>query len=411
MGTARRAPTIDNDGITKIMTDQTPPPCDLPPQRNTPNLRQLLLWLGLAAVLLALVWQTGGLHMVLLYLIGLALGFAFLHSAFGFAGAYRRFILDRDARLVNGQLLLLALTGILFAPLFAQGEWMGLELSPASAPVSVSVAIGAFMFGIGMQLSGGCGSGTLFALGSGNLRMGIVLLAFCGGAFWGSLDLYKWEALPGVDEIVLGDQLGWFGATLLQIAALALIWLMVRRAAREQPAQPVRRYHLWRGPWPLWAGITAIALLSVLTLLIAGHPWSITWAFSLWAAKAAALLGWNPASSDFWQGDFQTYALAHSVLQDETSVMDFGAMLGAAIAASLAGKMRMNLNFAWRPVLAALLGGLAMGYGARLAYGCNIGALYSGIASTSVHGWLWLAAALPGVWIGVKLRPLFNLQR
>lgn len=393
------------------MTNQPPPLCDSPHQQNTASIRHILLWTGLAGALLGPVWQAGGPRMVSLYLISLGLGFAFLHSAFGFAGAYRRFILDRDARLINGQLSLLALTGILFAPLLAQGELLGVELSPASAPVSVSVAVGAFMFGIGMQLAGGCGSGTLFALGSGNLRMGVVLLAFCGGAFWGSLDLYAWEKLPGAGEIVLGNRLGWLGATLLQVAVLALIWLAVRHAAREQPAQPVRRYHLWRGPWPLWAGIMAIALLSVLTLLIAGHPWSITWAFSLWAAKAAVLLGWDPASSDFWQGDFQAYALARSVLQDETSVMDFGAMLGAAVAASLAGKMQMNLNFAWRPVIAALLGGLAMGYGARLAYGCNIGALYSGIASTSVHGWLWLAAALPGVWVGVKLRPLFNLAR
>jgi len=29
-----------------------------------------------------------------------------------------------------------------------------------------------------------------------------------------------------------------------------------------------------------------------------------------------------------------------------------------------------------------------LGYGARLAYGCNIGAYFSGIASASVHGWL-----------------------
>lgn len=244
------------------MTNQPPPFCDLPLQQDALNIRQVLFWLGLAAALLGLVWQAGGLHMASLYLIGLALGFAFLHSAFGFAGAYRRFILDRDARLINGQLLLLALTGILFAPLLAQGELFGVPLSPASAPISVSVAIGAFMFGIGMQLAGGCGSGTLFALGSGNLRMGVVLLAFCGGAFWGSLDLYKWEELPGMDEIVLGDQLGWFSATLLQVAVLALIWLAVRRAAREQPAQPVRYYHLWRGPWPLWIGITAITTIK-----------------------------------------------------------------------------------------------------------------------------------------------------
>ena len=51
-----------------------------------------------------------------------------------------------------------------------------------------------------------------------------------------------------------------------------------------------------------------------------------------------------------------------------------------------------------------------MGYGARIAFGCNIGAFFSGIISTSLHGWLWIALALPGTWLGVKLRPFFGLS-
>jgi hypothetical protein len=61
-------------------------------------------------------------------------------------------------------------------------------------------------------------------------------------------------------------------------------------------------------------------------------------------------------------------------------------------------------------LLAAILGGLLMGYGARLAFGCNIGAFFSGVASFSLHGWLWIVFALLGTWIGVKLRPLFGLS-
>ena len=51
-----------------------------------------------------------------------------------------------------------------------------------------------------------------------------------------------------------------------------------------------------------------------------------------------------------------------------------------------------------------------MGYGARLAFGCNIGAFFSGVASTSLHGWLWIVCALGGTWAGVYLRPLFGLR-
>lgn len=61
------------------------------------------------------------------------------------------------------------------------------------------------------------------------------------------------------------------------------------------------------------------------------------------------------------------------------------------------------------PLLPARAGGLLMGYGSRIAYGCNIGAFVSSISSTSLHGWLWILLALPGNWIGVKVRQRLNL--
>jgi uncharacterized membrane protein YedE/YeeE len=60
-------------------------------------------------------------------------------------------------------------------------------------------------------------------------------------------------------------------------------------------------------------------------------------------------------------------------------------------------------------VAASLLGGLLMGYGAWLSFGCNVGAYLAGIASTSLHGWLWIAFALLGSALGVRLRPRFGL--
>jgi hypothetical protein len=67
------------------------------------------------------------------------------------------------------------------------------------------------------------------------------------------------------------------------------------------------------------------------------------------------------------------------------------------------GGFRLRYRIPARAALTALAGGLAMGYGARIAYGCNVGAFFSGVASTSLHGWLWIAAALPGSWLGVRL--------
>jgi uncharacterized protein len=52
-----------------------------------------------------------------------------------------------------------------------------------------------------------------------------------------------------------------------------------------------------------------------------------------------------------------------------------------------------------------------MGWGARLGFGCNIGAFVGGVASGSLHGWLWFLAALPDCLVGIRLRPLFGLSR
>jgi uncharacterized membrane protein YedE/YeeE len=153
-----------------------------------------------------------------------------------------------------------------------------------------------------------------------------------------------------------------------------------------------------------------LAALNVVTLLLAGHPWSITYGFGLWGAKIAAGLGVPVADWEFWTWPEQAQALDSTVLADITSVMDFGILLGAAVAAGLAGKFAPKAALPFRSALAAAIGGLLMGYGARLSFGCNIGALFSGIASGSLHGWLWFAAAFAGSWVGIYARPLFGLD-
>ena len=58
----------------------------------------------------------------------------------------------------------------------------------------------------------------------------------------------------------------------------------------------------------------------------------------------------------------------------------------------------------------AAAGGLLMGYGARLAYGCNIGAFLGGLTSGSLHGLWWLAWAVAGTWAGLRLRQALRLD-
>jgi uncharacterized membrane protein YedE/YeeE len=153
-----------------------------------------------------------------------------------------------------------------------------------------------------------------------------------------------------------------------------------------------------------------LAVVNIATLLLAGRPWGVTSAFALWGAKMAAAAGVPVETWPYWKVPVQSAALQASVLADVTSVMNVGIMLGALMAALLAGRFSPLWRIPARSLAAALIGGLLLGYGARVAYGCNIGAYFSGIASGSLHGWLWLPAAFAGNILGTSLRPAFGLS-
>ena len=367
----------------------------------------LLLALGSAAALLLRILDFGSTK-ALLFLLGIAMGVTLYHAAFGFTGAYRRALADRDLSGITAQALMLGLAMVLFAPVLAEGEIFGHGVVGAVAPVNVGMVFGAFLFGIGMQLAGGCASGTLFTVGGGSLRMVLVLLAFAGGCFWASLDLGWWQDLPGIGAVSLAEEIGPWAAVAAQLAILALILIVLRSLGlrNKRPlwwAGGFTWRALLRGPWPLLLAGILLALFNLATLLIAGHPWSVTWGFTLWGAKAAVLLGWDPATAPFWVGGFQERALGRPVLADTTSVMNIGIVVGALAAAAVAGKVRPSARIPLPAVFSALLGGLLLGYGARLAYGCNIGAFFSGVASTSLHGWAWIVAAGIGNVVGLCL--------
>jgi uncharacterized membrane protein YedE/YeeE len=59
-------------------------------------------------------------------------------------------------------------------------------------------------------------------------------------------------------------------------------------------------------------------------------------------------------------------------------------------------------------LFAAAIGGILMGIGARLGFGCNIGAFLAGTASGSVHGWIWFAMAMAGSALGIRFRARFG---
>ncbi len=379
--------------------------------------------LSFMALLAALIWLEAPVNRVWLFLTGAGLGIALYHAAFGFTSGWRNFVVRRRSGGIRAQMLLLAIGSLLIVPVLGMAGQFGLTgISGTLAPVGTSLVVGSFMFGFGMQLGGGCGSGTLFTVGAGNARMVITLLMFIVGSVIGTMQLPWWLDQPGFDPVNLITTLGMVPALVVQLAVLAVLgwWFMSieRRHHGSVERAVVRRPEggwlatLVKGRWPLVWGAVALAVLNLVTLLLAGYPWGITFAFGLWGAKILGALGVNMSQWEFWTWPYPALALQDSLLVNVVSVMDFGLVLGAMLAAGLAGRYNRASRkpLALRSVAAAVIGGLCMGYGARLGFGCNIGAMFSGIASASLHGWIWFACAFVGSMLGIRLRPRFGLE-
>jgi uncharacterized membrane protein YedE/YeeE len=367
------------------------------PRRDWPFLVAAVL---ATAVLVALVVLDGQLASAALLVLGFGLGAAFLTFEFSFTAAWRRFLVSGEAGGLIGALLLIAVAATVIVPVAALVPGFG----GAIAPIGPSLLVGAFVFGIGMQLANGCGSGTLYTAGGGSGRMLITLAFFITGSVVGSLHLPAMLDLGGIDPVLASAYFGAWGGlavTLLSIAAVAALVAVIaaRRGANFLPKRTIV------------IGAFVIGALAIGVFLAGRHPWSVTFGFTVWGGKIATLLGFDLSTSAFWQWPGPKRALAESVLTDTSSLTDFGMIFGAMAAAALAKPFART---PWPPLaslLAAAVGGLLMGWGARIGFGCNIGAFFGGVASGSLHGWIWFAAALAGSAIGIRLRPLFGLSR
>lgn len=351
----------------------------------------LLLLAGLAATALF-----AGARFGLVLAIGLGFGLVLEGLRFGFAGPWRAMIERRDPGGILAQLLSIALVAAVALPLLAGNPD---ELIGAQGRIGWAMVGGAFVFGAAMQVVLGCGSGTLVNAGSGNAVALVALPLFCVGSLLGSIHLNWWTELGALPPIVLSGGAG-LGLTLAALAAVAVLVL-----ARAAPGtRRIQRHHL--------LAAVLLAGLAIGNLVVAGQPWGVVYGLGLWAAKGAVALGADLSGSGFWAAPVNAATLSGSILTDYTSLTNIGMILGAAwIATRRAGSLDQPApRLPLRGWVAAALSGLVLGYSSRLAFGCNVGALYSGIATGSLHGWVWFAAAFAGSILGLRLRPWAGME-
>ena len=157
--------------------------------------------------------------------------------------------------MISYHFLLASLCCIVFIPL--------IELSPniigSYAPVNLSLLIGAFIFGFGMQLANGCGSGVLFTFGSGSTRMMVALPFFIIGSVIGTFILPFVIDIMSLGQIIIAGNASTIHKTLVNFIACFLAYSFCFTCMFEKRNIKIDK--------KLLIGTIAVAILCVLVLI------------------------------------------------------------------------------------------------------------------------------------------------
>jgi len=375
--------------------------------------------------------------------VGLAFGILLQKARFCFVSAFRDFVAFKDTRVLKGLLAGIAVMTVFWSLQATLGYFRGFW-TPAWGLGSL---IGGFVFGLGMTLAGGCASGTLYRAGQGYLQFWLVLLFMFVGYvlfafafpvaetyYFQTLNPFEGQTLylalpfsPAVTGLlavavgtlayafvkgrsqlpddpsggtgVAGDaraQAALGGSQLLSSVAIGLRGIAdgtveYARALRDDDRPLTARL---RDSWDARTAGVAMALVASLWFSVHGH-WAITGSEARWAGYLLAGAGFDVASVEYWGSIlFRDGNISLTI----DMLMIASLIVGSFIAAYASGDFRIR-----KPKLNRVpnyaVGGLLMGVGSRLAAGCNIANLFSGVALLSVHSFLAGAGIILGVYV------------
>jgi hypothetical protein len=186
----------------------------------------VLIILMLAAIALIYAYNGKSKFAGLLF-FGALFGVIFQRSRLCFCSAFREIFVSRNGTLMKMVLLSIAIGTVGFSILKSQGY----QTTHFVLPVGLHTIVGAFIFGVGMVIAGGCGVGILWRSAEGYVRAWIALIA-------GMLSSAAWVPVYGghVGEgslygkpFSLGEQFGWVNGTLIVLMFLAAFYVLILR--------------------------------------------------------------------------------------------------------------------------------------------------------------------------------------
>lgn len=203
-------------------------------ERRSPQNKKKANQLPIAIILLVIIIAIGfylgkfSPKLPMFWLFGILLGVSLRASRYCFTASMRDPVLTGGTNLTKAVIAAIALATVGFAAIQYKASLAGQPIPGNISPAGVHVAVGAFMFGIGMVIAGGCASGTLMRVGEGFAMQWLSLVFFIVGSVWGAKDFNFWKPafMDSGIKLFLPDALGWFPALVLQFTLLLALFIL-----------------------------------------------------------------------------------------------------------------------------------------------------------------------------------------
>ncbi|MBS4538046.1 YeeE/YedE family protein [Clostridium sp. D2Q-11] len=166
---------------------------------------------------------------------------------------------------------------------------------------------------------------------------------------------------------------------------------------------------IYKKPWPYWIGGIILGILNIFLLLFVGKSMRMSTGFLYWGSYILDKIGVDLDSWYYFSQFDDVFRNNESLINNFYTVIIIAAIIGSLFSILLASEFKVKKVKSKKQLFFGLFGGILMGYGTRIAFGCNLGAFFSAIPSLSLHGWVFGIFMFVGAYIGSKILIKFIL--